>query len=981
MGKFRTRVAVAVVSAAVIALELLLMRALSLRFWHHFSYLIVATALLGFGASGTLLTLLGRRGAAARRGILCAAALALAVAIGGAVRLADRVDLNVQFLTWDLAQAGRLLAVELIFFVPMLLGGLAVGAALLDEPKRVSGHYAASLIGSGAGAVMGIALLEWMSLPAAMAALSAGALLAGAVVVPWRRPAGAVGAVAAAGAAVAIHLLLPWAPVVSQYKTLSNALRMPGTEVLARRSGPLGRIDVVAGPAIHPVPAGMSVACPAAVPPAALIVTDGDRAGTLYQTSGQGKDFAFLDWTTSALPYKLLAKPAVLVLGAGGGERIGLARHHGSPRVVAVEPNPQVIELMRGPLRGRGGAVYDGKGVHVVEAGARGFLAATRERFDLIELPLVDASASAGAGVYAGAESYLFTEEAFGRMLSLLTPGGIVSVTCEALRNPPRDVLRVLYIAEHALRASGRVPRKHLLMIKNYDAVTVLLFAGAVTQKQIDEMVFFCEDRSFNVEFLPGEFDPALRSRHEPSYWEEADLIFGPEHDDFLAAYAFDVRATTDDRPYFFNFFRFRALEALFDQLGNVARGYLEIGYLLLLALYYAFAWLFEGLSHRRFAFMMASLGSGLGWLALLVGHTAVDMWVPEGYVFYSLYVNVHFPLAIALMLLTLVWSVTPWEGGRVHWLRFVGVTLCAATLGVVQIFCLATVGLTLLTYTVWRWAQQRRLPWHQVASGLAIGAAGLPLAVNAYLAVQRNPVYAAWSAQNQTPSPPPWEYALGYGVVLVLAAWGGHEALRRRHGCDLFLLSWAVSTIALLYVPFSLQRRFVMGLIIPLGGLAAIGWCTLPGRWRPRVGIAWGVASPSHLLLIGMSIVVALTQHQAPSYMERDEHAAMRWLADHIPQDALVAAAPETGLFIPAWAGQRVFYGHPFETAQAERREAEVRAFMAEGDLTVLPYRPDYVFYGERELALRVADWSPEERWQAVYRNQTVAVYAVSKD
>jgi hypothetical protein len=54
------------------------------------------------------------------------------------------------------------------------------------------------------------------------------------------------------------------------------------------------------------------------------------------------------------------------------------------------------------------------------------------------------------------------------------------------------------------------------------------------------------------------------------------------------------------------------------------------------------------------------------------------------------------------------------------------------------------------------------------------------------------------------------------------------------------------------------------------------------------------------------------------------------------------------------------------------------VRAFFAEGDLSVLPYRPDYVFYGERERSLRVAGWSPEERWQAVHQNGTVAVYAV---
>jgi hypothetical protein len=354
---------------------------------------------------------------------------------------------------------------------------------------------------------------------------------------------------------------------------------------------------------------------------------------------------------------------------------------------------------------------------------------------------------------------------------------------------------------------------------------------------------------------------------------------------------------------------------------------------------------------------------------------------VPEGYVFYSLYVNVHFPLAIALMLLILVWGITPRDGERIQWVRLAGVTLCAAMLGVVQTFSLATVGLTLLAYSVWRGAQQRHVPWHQAASAVAVGVAGLPFAVNAYTAVQRNPVYAAWSAQNQNLSPPPWEYALGYGFVLLLAVWGGYQALRRRRGPDLFLLTWALSTVLLLYVPFSLQRRFVMGLIIPLGGLAAIGWYALPGRQLLRAGIAWGVVGLSHLLLVGMSTVVALTQHPLPCYLGRDEHVAMRWLGDHAPQDALVAAAPQTGLFIPAWAGQRVFYGHPYETAQAEQRKADVRAFFADGDLALLPYRPDYVFYGERERVLNLGGWSPERRWQTVYQNQTVSVYAVPQE
>ncbi len=53
----RDLAAVAVVSAAILALEVALMRALSISRWHHFAYLVISLALLGFGASGTLLSI------------------------------------------------------------------------------------------------------------------------------------------------------------------------------------------------------------------------------------------------------------------------------------------------------------------------------------------------------------------------------------------------------------------------------------------------------------------------------------------------------------------------------------------------------------------------------------------------------------------------------------------------------------------------------------------------------------------------------------------------------------------------------------------------------------------------------------------------------------------------------------------------------------------------------------------------------------
>jgi hypothetical protein len=48
---------VALISGSALGLEILLMRLFSIAWWHHFAYMVISLALLGYGASGTFLTL------------------------------------------------------------------------------------------------------------------------------------------------------------------------------------------------------------------------------------------------------------------------------------------------------------------------------------------------------------------------------------------------------------------------------------------------------------------------------------------------------------------------------------------------------------------------------------------------------------------------------------------------------------------------------------------------------------------------------------------------------------------------------------------------------------------------------------------------------------------------------------------------------------------------------------------------------------
>ncbi len=50
-------IAISLVSAGVIAFEVLLLRLYAIGQWHHFAYMIISIALLGYGASGTFLAL------------------------------------------------------------------------------------------------------------------------------------------------------------------------------------------------------------------------------------------------------------------------------------------------------------------------------------------------------------------------------------------------------------------------------------------------------------------------------------------------------------------------------------------------------------------------------------------------------------------------------------------------------------------------------------------------------------------------------------------------------------------------------------------------------------------------------------------------------------------------------------------------------------------------------------------------------------
>ncbi len=373
-------------------------------------------------------------------------------------------------------------------------------------------------------------------------------------------------------------------------------------------------------------------------------------------------------------------------------------------------------------------------------------------------------------------------------------------------------------------------------------------------------------------------------------------------------------------------------------------------GLALLFGLYRLAADLVDGVKQRRFLFLLTTLGSGLGWLSLLLGHQTPDLWVAEAFPFLSLLTNAHFPISLALMAWAAHWGL---QAGRKPG-SGAGLVMAMVALGAIQPFGL----LPLLGGVGGAWVadslRERRVYWRGVAWLVLAAFLAFPYPLYTFWVIHADPVLAAWSEQNVTPAPSLVSWLLGLGVPGALALWGSVVAMRRGRDSDGLLLGWLLATVVGLALPLSLARRLSLGLAMPVGLLAGLGLWRMAARHRLLGSLLVALTTLTPLLLLAMGVGAALNRYPM-LYLSDGEWVALGWLQENVPRDTVVLCAPETGLFVPAWAGQRVVYGHPFETVNAEARRARVEAYWrGERDETWLDQLGvEYLLYGPREQAL----------------------------
>jgi hypothetical protein len=572
------------VSLATLAFEVTLTRLFSVAQWYHFAFMAVSLALLGFGASGSILAVAPRLVGSTSPARLAALAAAFALAILGSYLVVNYLPFDSYRIAWEREQVVYLVVYYLALAAPFLASGLLIGGLLAAQPERAGPLYAANLLGSGVGCLATLAVLPWVGGAGAVTFAALAAMLGAlAFAMPHLRLAFCILVVC-----VALATLLPLRPPLleiqlSPYKSLSQLLRFPDTRVLSSRWNAYSRVDVIESQAIKSAP-GLSFAFPGTPPPQWGITVDGDNLSPVTRHD----DPAFTDYLPTALAYCLIDHPRVLVLEPGGGLDVLVALDHDAAAVVAVESNDLVAEAVR-EQRDFAGDLFGDPRVRLVVEDGRSYVHRSTERFDLVQISLADTFKVVNAGAYSLSEDYRYTVEAFIDYLEHLTPTGFL-VVGRWLQLPPSEEIRAAALAADALDRLGiEHPQRHIAALRSWSTLLLLVKHSELTDNDLATVRRFAAERRFDLVYLPGLTpDEANRYnvlRDDVYYRAFHDLLLGPDRARFFGDYPFEVAPTTDDRPFFFHFFKLSQTPYIVQTFGKTWQPFGGGGYFVLIAL------------------------------------------------------------------------------------------------------------------------------------------------------------------------------------------------------------------------------------------------------------------------------------------------------------------------------------------------------------------------------------------------------------
>jgi hypothetical protein len=541
---------------ATLLLETLDARLLSVLTWYHLSFFAVSLAMLGMAGGAVFVFLHPARFSPEQ------APRALAQTtfwFAATIPLSHLVNLTIPFLPlqeYSLMEVLSIVVSTIVLAVPFVLSGIAVTVALTRMGGAIGRLYAFDLVGAAAGCVLVVPLLERTNISSAIFLAAAAAAVAAACFHHVASIRGAAKAIALGAVLVTVALVNTGdrPPLQVLYPKNPQVWRSNDANALTRWNSHSYVLVHYPGEA----PAflwGPGRGHEAFRTNLAWMLIDGEAGTPITEWNGDPGSLEWVSYDVTTLPY-YLRRGDVAVIGVGGGRDILAALWGRNQSVLGVDVNQIMIDLLRGSHRDFAN-IASRPDVTLVHDDGRAYLTRHDQRFDIIQMSLVDTWAATGAGAFTLSENGLYTLEAWRVFLDRLKPAGVLSVSRWFDPENVSETSRLLALGVAALLDRGVAnPMDHVLLVVRHRVATLLVSAAPFSDEDRDVLTTVSADRDFQIIAAPwmaagnGLIDRIARSR---SMTELTAAAADPHY---------DYSPPTDSRPYYFNMLKPRALFA-----------------------------------------------------------------------------------------------------------------------------------------------------------------------------------------------------------------------------------------------------------------------------------------------------------------------------------------------------------------------------------------------------------------------------------
>ena len=132
-----------------------------------------------------------------------------------------------------------------------------------------------------------------------------------------------------------------------------------------------------------------------------LLLIDGGSGTQMSHYDGTPRSISYLQYDLVGLAYRLPGIHKSAVIGVGGGRDLLTANYFGVPDITGVELNPIIVNLLtKQPYYKKftGVTLLPNLKLHVDDA--RSWFGSTHEKFDSVQMSMIDTWAATGAGAF-----------------------------------------------------------------------------------------------------------------------------------------------------------------------------------------------------------------------------------------------------------------------------------------------------------------------------------------------------------------------------------------------------------------------------------------------------------------------------------------------------------------------------------------------------------------------------------------------------